>query len=255
MGVTFVRDTEGLLRTAAGPGRPEVALADGARVAWDQDRPLTLTVGGDARAEVEVGGRAGPVIHCGDRSALKLTTHGESRPSVTLSRHADFRASTHGTSGPRVEAAGASRVLVLAYDSSRPRLRTTDIAVAKVVVYDRARPHWEGWPPGWEPRASDIYVGQRLACFETEGEAVAAAERVYDEWRQCGSRYLACVRSTGAVLRLCPNVVDVRWRRGTVHLELPGEGNPRAWYSPDAHHEDQLTEDRRASCRKCYLKL
>jgi hypothetical protein len=172
---------------------------------------------------------------------------------VTANDFAQLKVETYGESEAHIVAKDHTHVLVLACDCSRPQLRATDFSVPMIVVHDRAQPHCAEWPAGWQARTSEIYVGQRLVCFDTMEAAVAAIHRVYEEWGQCHNRYVACHRVPGAISKNCPNVVDVRWQSGTLHLELPGPGNPRAWYSPDAHDAEPLTETNRARCTRYYL--
>ncbi|MBV9413198.1 MAG: hypothetical protein JO148_16525 [Acidimicrobiia bacterium] len=246
-----VRATAELVAPA--PDEPVVA-ADGASLEWDNDDELVIVVEGDARVSLVTGRYSRPRVRCVGRARLRLETRMASAPTVNVEDHAEARVRTYGRSTPVLRAEGTARVRLTSFDESRPQLSTRGSSQAQVIVQDDSRPYWDDWPAGWTARRSEIYLGQRVLEFGTREDAVDAARILYEEWNRCHNRYLACLRTPGAIVMVCDDVVDFRWREGTVHLELPAPFNPRAWYSTDAHDPEPYCEARRASCTRHYLE-
>jgi hypothetical protein len=61
---------------------------------------------------------------------------------------------------------------------------------------------------------------------------------------------MACMRTLGAIPKICSNVVHFRWSKGTVTPELPGEGESRTWYTITEHPLRILTETERSICKR-----
>jgi hypothetical protein len=249
----FVTHTSQLPAPPLAADQRMLGLADGAHVMWERSESVEFVVGSRTNAHLEVLGTGEVAVNCASHSRLTLLTRGRAVVRLTANDFAQLKVETYGESEAHIVADGHTHVLVLAYDCSRPQLRATDFSVSMIVVHDHAQPRGADWPAAWQARTSEIYIGQRLVCFDTMEAAIAAAHRVYEEWAQCHNRYVACQRVPGAIPKNCPNVVDLRWRSGTIHLELPGAGNSRAWYSPDAHNAEPLTEANRARCTRYYL--
>ena len=123
-----------------------------------------------------------------------------------------------------------------------------------IIVQDQAKPKCADWPENWVPYNSDIYIGQRLIQFETRDDGISAARDFYREWLQCRNRYIACMRTPGAVPKICPGVVIFRWSDSAVHFELPNKNNPRPWFSPDMPVSRPATEAEHESCERFYLE-
>lgn len=249
----FVSSAEDLLRHFGQGDIRCFVVTDGARISWEGGEPITLFVGGHTRARLEFSGAGQTTVTCTDHGGVEVITRALAAPTIRAMQSAELKVRTFGESQPTIAATDHAHVQVVACESSRPYLEVTEFSVPMVIVRDQARPRCADWPARWEPRTSDVYIGQRLICFETEAQAVSTAQSLHGEWMQCRNRYLACMRTPGAVPRICPNVVDFRWRKGTVHLELSGEANPHSWYSTDAHHLEPLTESRREACTRHYL--
>jgi hypothetical protein len=249
----FVAQTSELPPPPLGERERVLGLEDGADVTWARPEAVEFVAGSRAKARLELLGTGEVVVNCSSHSALTLLTRGRATAQVAVTGFAQLKVESYGESQPCIVADGHTHLLVLAYDCSRPQLRATDFSVPMVVVHDRAQPRCADWPVEWQARTSEVYIGQRLVRFATKEVAIAAACRVHEEWQQCQNRYVACQRVPGAIPKNCPNVVDVRWQFGTIHIELPGPGNPRAWYSPDAHDSEPLTEVNRARCTRHHL--
>ncbi len=230
------------------------ALVNGAKIVLKNEENVIVVSGGRIQAEIEIAGKSRPVIICTDRARVKIMTGGTSSPNISIRKNAELRARTLGASEAVFEAVGNARLLITCKESSRPRIRTLDFSVPMIIVQDQAKPKCADWPEEWEAYKFDIYIGQRLVRFKTREEAIAAVHAFYSEWRQCHNRYIACMRTPGAIPKICPGVVNFRWPDGTVHLELANEGNPRSWYSPDLPVSRPITEAERETCERFYLE-
>lgn len=249
----FISDTDEIERQVCQYNKKVVTVAHGAHIVWDKDTPVTIFAAGDARIDLELAGNSRPCIVCVDFSRVALKTKGDAAPKIKTKNYSSIEAKTYGTSVPIFEGKDQSKVFILARENSRPYLNATDFCLPFVTVQDSAKPSCADWPHNWEAIPSDIYIGQRLKYYETWNEAVSATKSLYSEWQLCHNRYVACMRTVGAIPKICPNVVHFRSKEGTIHVELPGEDNIRPWYTGIRGGFHQLTEIKRNLCIRYYL--
>ncbi|HNY34569.1 MAG TPA: hypothetical protein PKK68_07915 [Methanothrix soehngenii] len=251
---SFVSCTEDLLQQAKVQTKPIFALTDGARILWDQRTPITIVAGGKTEAAIELAGRSQADIVCAGHSRVTIISRGDSTGRIYAKHFSNVMIKTFGLAKPLINGGENSRIQVLAYENSCPVIKAVDSCISTLIVHDHAEPRCFGWPVDWRTYPSDIYIGQRILCIATQEEAIVNAKSLFKEWRQCQNRYIACQRISGSVPKICSNVVDFRWRGGTVHLELPGNGNSRPWFGLFDHHFASLTEKERECCMHCYLE-
>ena len=225
-------------------------LDDGADVTVDRGSG-SIVVAANHRVRITTIHDARPTLICSSHAELRLITRDRSMPEVLLENRASLRAQTLGASSPVIRGRGSSWSTVVARDNSKPLLEILDASQFRLMVQDAADPQSHDWPPGWRARPSEIYVGQRLTGLTTAIDAERVARRFVAEWRNCGNRLSAAMRVGDAIPMLCDDIADVRWRGGTIHVELFGDDGP--WLSHDAHDPHPFTEASRAACTRLIL--
>lgn len=211
-----------------------------------------IVVGDHHQVQITTIHAASPSIRCHGRADVRITTRDTSAPLIQITDRAIVRIETLGASAPRVEGAGTCIVILLARDRSAPHLEVTDGGQYRLVVQDVATPRCHDWPVDWQARPSETYVGQGVEILDDAAAAEATARAFVAEWRRCQNRATAAVRTGNAIPMVCDDAVDVRWRAGSVHIELdPLTG--AAWCSHDAHDPHPFTESSRAACTRIGL--
>jgi hypothetical protein len=228
-------------------------LTDGAFVMLDRECDLSIFIKGDIKAGIELFGNASPRVICNGKVKVQIISRGTSRPNITLNDDSEAFIKTKVISSPNIISDDYSRIKVLAHENSSPNIYSIGSSVSMIVVCDNANPKVTDWPTEWKALRSDIYIGQRIVCFGCEEEAMESVRALYNEWKNCRNRFIACSRTPGAVPKVCPNVVHFRFRGGLIHFELPEGNGQEAWFVV-LHALRNLTEEERNTMQRIYIQ-
>ena len=229
-------------------------VRDGSTVVCSSDDDAVLEVVGDVEARIELVRNAHPHIRCSGRSRVSIESGASTQPTIDVSERAEVRVVCTGSSSPTINLDGQATARVYARDESSPTLRSRGSSTYRLIVQDSAAPRVHDWPPTWVARRSEVYLGQPVHVFPDRGAAETAARDLVAEWRRCESRYVAALRTPGAIPMVCDDAVDFRSPDGTLHLELPSDPEGAAWCSWDAHDPHEITEQSRARCHKVWIE-